>query len=113
VVKVIDVEPNGYCRPLATGIRRGSARASEIDRRPLEPGKKYLLHIDLGHAAARIDRGHRLCIQVAGSSFPIFDRNTNTGEGPTGSRTLVAAEKVWHTAAHPSRIMLPLVKAGD
>jgi predicted acyl esterase len=113
VVKLIDVEPGGYCRPLATGIRRGSARDSELHRSPLEPGKKHLLKIDLGHAAARIDRDHRLCVQVAGSNFPIFDRNTNTGEGPTGARTRVATEHVWHTAGHPSRVILPVVSQGD
>jgi putative CocE/NonD family hydrolase len=113
VVKVIDVERGGYCRPLAMGIRRGSARDSELDRRPPETGKKNLLKIDLGHAAARIDRGHRLCVQVAGSNFPICDRNTTTGEGPTGVRTRVATEHVWHTAGHPPPVILPVVNQGD
>jgi putative CocE/NonD family hydrolase len=110
VVKVIDVRPDGYCHSLATGIRRGSARDSELDRTPLVPEKKYLLQIDLGHTAARLDPGHRLAVQVTGSSFPIFERNTNTGEGPTGVRTLVATEKVYHEASHASRVILPVVE---
>jgi predicted acyl esterase len=49
---------------------------------------------------------------VAGSNFPIFDRNTNTGEGPTGAHPR-GLEHVWHTAGHPSRVILPLVSQGD
>jgi predicted acyl esterase len=109
VVKLLDVHPDGSAWPLASGVRRGSARDSELDRQPLVPGKKYRLQIDLGHAAARLDKGHRLAVQVAGSNFPMYDRNTNTGEGPSGSRILVATEKVWHTAATPSRLVLPVM----
>jgi uncharacterized protein len=109
VVTVIDVRPDGFTFPLARGIQRGSFRESEVRTTPLEPGKKYRLEIDLGHAAARIDRGHRLCVHVTGSCFPLYDRSTNTGEGPTGSRACVATERVWHSGAHASRILLPLV----
>ncbi len=111
VVKVIDLHPDGFAHPLATGILRGSARESELHRSPLEPEKVYLINVDLGHAAARIDPGHRLCVQIAGSNFPIYDRNLNTGEGPTGTRALVSTEQVHHTPLRPSLVWLPLVES--
>ena len=109
VVKLIDIHQDGFAHTLATGIQRGSFRDSEVKPTPLEPGKTYLLSIDLGHAAAQIEPGHSLRIQIAGSCFPLYDRNTNTGEGPTGSRTLVSSERVWHTPARPSRVWLPVI----
>jgi predicted acyl esterase len=112
VVKLIDVHPDGSCYPLATGVRRGSARDSELDRSPLEPGKIYRLMVDLGHAAATLPPGHALRVQVAGSNFPIYDRNLHTFEGPSGSRMLVAHENVWHEPAHASRVLLPVIEPG-
>jgi len=109
VVRLVDVYPDGRAYPLATGIQRGSFRDSDVTLSPLAPGEKYLLAVDLGHAAAKLDQGHSLAIQIAGTCFPLFDRNTNTGEGPTGYRTVVSHEDVWHTRAHPSRILLPLM----
>lgn len=110
VVRIIDVRPDGFAQPLATGIQRGSFRESNINPTPLVPAKVYRLNVDLGHSAARILAGHSLRVQIASSCFPLFDRNTNTAEGPTSARTLVATEQVWHTAARPSRIWLPAVK---
>jgi hypothetical protein len=110
VVKLIDVRPDGFAQPLATGIQRGSFRESEVHPTLLESGKIYVLNVDLGHAAARIDRGHFLRVQIAGSCFPLFDRNANTGEGPTGSRTLISTENIWHTRATPSRVLLPITQ---
>jgi len=110
VVHLIDARPDGSAYPLATGIQRGSFRDSELHPAPLRPGEKYMLRIDLGHAAATIPRGDSLRVYIAGSCFPLFDRNTNTAEGPTGSNTLVALEQVWHTRSQPSRIWLPVLR---
>ena len=109
-VRLIDVRPDGFAQPLATGIQRGSFRESDVNPTPLVPGKVYRLNVDLGHSAARILPGHSLRVQIASSCFPLFDRNTNTAEGPTGARTLVATEQVWHSAVRPSKIWLPVVK---
>jgi putative CocE/NonD family hydrolase len=110
VVSLIDLHPDGFAQPLATGIQRASFRDSEEHPSPLEPGKVYSLMVDMGHSAARISPGHRLVVLVTGSWFPLYDRNTNTGDGPSGSRTLVATEQVWHTTARPSKIALPLLE---
>jgi predicted acyl esterase len=47
---------------------------------------------------------------VTSSSFPRFDRNLNTG-GPVGGEATgqAALNTVFHDAARPSRIVLPVV----
>ena len=111
VVKLIDVQPSGFAQNLAVGILRGSFREGESNYALLVPGRVYALNIDLGHAAARLDRNHRLRIELAGSHFPLFDRNTNTGEGPTGSRIAVSHQKILHSHKFRSRLILPVITA--
>ena len=106
VVKVIDVRPDGFAHNLAVGIQRGSFRDSELNPTPLRPGQTYKISVDVAHAAARLKAGHRLRVEISGSYFPLYDRNTNTGEGPTSSRTLVSTEKVLHAPRTASRVIL-------
>src|SRR5207237_201979 len=93
VVKLIDVHPDGYCHALATGVRRGSARDSELDRSPLGAGKKYLLKVDLGPAGARaanrprrvvrVHAGLLACGQVVGVHHaPTYGRTSGGLSGP-------------------------------
>jgi len=110
VVKVIDVRPDGFAQNLAVGILRSSARESELRPTPLVPGETYRMKVDLGHAAAKIERMHSLRIEVTWSYFPLFDRNTHTGEGPTGSRTRVATQTLLHSRTSSSRILLPIIQ---
>ena len=113
VVKLIDLHPDGTAQPLTTGLLRASARESDLHRKLMEPGQVYKLTIDVGHTAARIRPGHALVVQIAGSNFPIHDRNLHTGEGPEGARILVAHQKVWHTEDQASKILLPVIGRED
>ena len=107
VVKLIDVRPDGFAQNLAVGILRGSFRNSETRPTPLEPGKIYEINVDLGPIAARINKGHRLRVDVCGAYFPLFDRNANTGEGPFSKGKSVTTEHVYHDPIRMSRIILP------
>jgi len=107
VVKLIDVHPDGFSQNLAVGILRGRFRDSELYPTPLEPGKVYKLMIDLGPVAAQIREGHRLRVDICGAYFPLFDRNSNTAEGPFGENSIVSTERVYHDTTRMSRILLP------
>lgn len=109
VVKVVDVRPDGFARNLAVGILRGSARESEINRKPMESGKTYKISVDTGSTAATILPGHALRVDVSAAYFPLFERNANTGEGPAGGRTQVARQTILHGRATMSRIQLPVI----
>ena len=109
VVKLVDIRPDGFCHPLSTGILRAAARHSLLKLSPLRSETIYRLTVDVGHCAATIAPGHQLCVQVQGSHFPVYDRNTNTGEGPFSGRTRIATEVVHHDPEHPSRVLLPVL----
>ena len=108
VVKLVDVRPDGFAQNLATGILRGRYRDSLLEPSPLQPGKVYEITVDLGPCAATLAKGHRLRVDICGSLFPLFDRNSNTGEGPLGARTLISTESVYHSSLKGSRILLPV-----
>ncbi len=110
VVKLIDVQPDGFAQNLVVGILRGSFRDSELYPTPLEPNEVYEVTIDLGPVAAQIGKGHRLRVDISGAYFPLFDRNANTAEGPFGTRSVVATEYVYHDRTRRSRILLPCRK---
>jgi putative CocE/NonD family hydrolase len=105
-VNLVDVAPDGVTRGLAEGILRSSGRDSAIYPALLDPGHRVRLTVDLGHAAMTILPGHALRIEIAGSSFPMFDRNLHTGEGPTGMRKRVASQTVYHDRNLASRLWL-------
>jgi hypothetical protein len=52
-------------------------------------------------------------VEVSSAYFPFYLRNLNTGADNVGleTRSVVARPQVVHTAAHPSRILLPIVPA--
>jgi len=108
-VKLVDVDPGGAARGLAEGILRSSARDPLKYPALLEPGRRYHFTVDLGHTAATILPGHALRVEVAGSSFPMFDRNLHTGEGPSGTRKQVCVQTVYHSQSAVSRIQLPVL----
>ena len=107
-VKLVDAGADGFALGLAEGVMRLSYRTSETSPSAAEPGKLYRIRVDLGHAAARIAAGHRLRVEVAGSCFPLYDRNTHTKEGPGSPRAVVAVQQVVHGAQTPSRLILPV-----
>ena len=107
-VKLVDVRPDGYAQNIATGILRGRYRDSLLQPSPLEPGKIYEITVDLGPCAATIAKGHRLRVDICGSLFPLYDRNSNTAKGPFDASTLISTESVYHSSFKASRIVLPI-----
>jgi putative CocE/NonD family hydrolase len=105
-----DVDPSGYARYLADGIVRARYRHSREQAEPLEPGRVETYAIDLGATSNVFKAGHRLRLYVSSSNFPRFDRNPNTGEaGPAAARLERAHQTVYHDAAHPSALVLPVI----
>jgi putative CocE/NonD family hydrolase len=65
--------------------------------------------VALWPTAYRFRRGHRIRIQVSSGAFPRYARNPGTGEPrATATRLLSADQEVYHDAAHPSAIILPV-----
>ena len=60
--------------------------------------------------ALRFRQGHRLRLLVASGAHPRWSRNLGSGE-PLGAGTTlaVAQQTIYHDAAHPSALILPVV----
>ncbi len=110
VVKVVDRRPDGFAQELCHGIVRARYRESLTQPTLLEPGRAYEYTIAVNPTSNLFRRGHRIEVQVTSSDFPNFDRNHNTGGNDYAEATLVTARQtVFHDAARPSRVILPVV----
>ncbi len=105
-----DVEPTGYSRLITDGIVRARYRNSTVKAEPIEPGKIYEYDIDLWATSNVFKAGHRIRLAISSSNFPRFSRNLNTGEQTlAATRMTKAQQKIYHDAAHPSALVLPVI----
>ncbi|MFI7530253.1 CocE/NonD family hydrolase [Nocardia salmonicida] len=100
VARLCDVGTDGVSRNLCDGIQRVKAV-------PGEPGE---YEIDLWSTSNVFLAGHRIRVQVTSSNFPRWDRNPNTAEPAQTATTMRTAQQtIFHDAARPSQIILPVV----
>jgi hypothetical protein len=77
----------------------------------MKPGVIYPITIQLYPTSNLFKAGHRIRLDISSSNFPRFDVNPNTGEPLNAHRRMaVATNTIYHDAAHPSHVVLPLVK---
>ncbi|MCC6579224.1 MAG: CocE/NonD family hydrolase, partial [Phycisphaeraceae bacterium] len=109
--KLTDVYPDGRSINIAEGMLRTRYRDERwSDPRPMTPGEVVALTIDMQVAGNVFKRGHRIRLLVTSSSFPLWDRNLNTGEdAATGIRMNVAEQTIYHDPRRPSHVMLPVI----
>lgn len=111
--KLVDVYPDGRAMILTEGILRARYRNSFTEPELLEPETVYELRLDLWATANVFLPGHRIRLEVSSSNFPRFDRNSNTGgeiASETADQYQPAINRIFHEAAHPSRLILPVIK---
>jgi putative CocE/NonD family hydrolase len=108
--KLVDVWPNGFAQNLTEGILRARYRESTAVAKQTVPGQIYEYKIDLWSTSNVFLKGHRIRVEVSSSNFPRFDRNLNTGkDGSTDATMVKATNTIYHDAAHPSALVLPVV----
>jgi hypothetical protein len=94
---------------LTYGILRAQFRDGFDKPELLTPGEAYEFAVPLNPVGIRILPGQRLRLYVSSSDFPNFDRNHNTGAPFWSDRELrTARQTVYHSAAMPSRLLLPV-----
>lgn len=108
---LLDIRPDGYAANVQDGIARVRYRDGRDKPKLLKPNEIVEIDIDLWSTAYMFKKGHRAALYLSSSNFPRFDRNLNTADPPgRGLRMQKAENKVYHDPAHPSYVVLPLVK---
>jgi uncharacterized protein len=111
--KLADVDPAGKSINIQAAVIR--ARYRESLERPLllEKGKIYRLEIEIGNTSNLFKKGHCIRLQLAGSNFPEYGRNLNTGkDNGTTAETVKSRQLVYHDRENPSQLILPVILSG-
>lgn len=104
--------PEGYALNIADAITRVRYRNSREKAELMEPGTVYEIEINPQATSNLFALGHRIRVDISSSNFPHYDINTNTGEALGLERTFtVAHQTLYHDAARPSHIVLPVIPA--
>src|SRR3954454_22372200 len=102
--------PQGFAMNLSEGLLRLRYRDSWEQPAPTRPGEIYEVTIAMFPTAILFRRGHRLRLDIAGSNFPHFDVNPNSGE-PEGSseRARRATNQIFVDRARASFLTVPVI----
>ena len=104
-VRICDVSPKGNSENISDGI----VRIGPSDVTTADDGT-FSLSIPLWPTATTFGAGHRIRLQVSSGAYPLFARNPGTGEPLATATELLGTDvEVFHDAAHPSALMLPVV----
>ncbi|HSO27917.1 MAG TPA: CocE/NonD family hydrolase [Anaerolineales bacterium] len=107
---LVDVHPNGFMQRLCDGMVRARFRRGMDQPELLTPGQIERFEIALWDTSQVFMRGHRLGLGISSSAFPKYARNLNTGgDLATETEMIVAEQRVYHAAAYPSRLILPVI----
>ena len=99
--------PNGFAQRLCDGVLRLRYRNGFSQEELVTPGEVGEVSVALWDTCVRLERGHRLRLEVASSAFPKIDVNLGTGgDMVTETDGVIAHNQLWHTAARPSRLVL-------
>lgn len=113
-VRLLDVAPEGAAFNLMSpglDVLRASYRNESLQPEYLEPGKITRLSLDRLLTSNAFLAGHRVRVQLSGAFFPHFSRNLQTGASEATTKEAVPCKiRVVHDEAHPSRIVLPVVR---
>jgi uncharacterized protein len=104
-VKLVDVYPDGTAYNLADMALRLRYRDGFGQPARLVPGQVYRVRIDGITTANYFPAGHRIRIEIAGSNFPLADRNWHAGDrNDLATDGPVAHLTVHHGTDHPSAL---------
>jgi hypothetical protein len=119
MVRLIDVQPDGFSAMLCEGVMRARHRDPERNGafNPaklslIEPNEVYEYTIDFWRATANaFAKGHRIRVEISSSYFPYYLRNLNTGADNIGLETtgVIATQKIMRSAGQASHIVLPII----
>jgi putative CocE/NonD family hydrolase len=108
VARLSDVDRQGRSIPVSDAARR-------VLPAELRPGSVLRVPLSMSPTAHCFKAGHRLRLTIAGSDFPLRDRNPQDGSNPldaTWSNFRIASVTLFHDADNASRLTLPIARPG-
>ncbi|MBT3995110.1 MAG: CocE/NonD family hydrolase [Chloroflexi bacterium] len=110
VVRITDVHPDGTSMLVCDGILRARFKDSFEKPIALVPHQPTEFVVDLWATSHVFQKGHRLRVAVASSSFPRWDINWQTGKNNAlESSGIVARNRIFRDEIRPSHVILPLL----
>jgi hypothetical protein len=110
VVRITDVHPDGTSMLVCDGILRGRFKDSYEKPVGLVPHMPTEFVVDLWATSHVFQKGHRLRVAIASSSFPRWDRNWQTGKNNAlESSGILAQNRIFRDKIRSSHIVLPLL----
>jgi putative CocE/NonD family hydrolase len=109
--RICDISPNGKSTNISDNLLRLSPTDFEKNRGPDGVVK---ITFDLWPTACCFQKSHRMGLQVSSGSHPRFARNLGSGEPiATAKNFVVAHQKVFHDALHPSSVSVPVFETNS
>jgi uncharacterized protein len=109
-LKVVDVYPDGKAYNILDTLQRLRYRDGIEHVKLMVPGTIYRIVLRQMATASWFLPGHRLRIEIAGTNFPEYERNMNTGgSNHDETRPVTARDVVYHDRSHASFLELPRV----
>jgi putative CocE/NonD family hydrolase len=110
-LRIADVSPDGRAYVVAEGRMRASYRVSLVNPVPLQPEAVYDFSMELTALTHCFLPGHRVRLTLTSSDFPMYARSLNHfGKYRDQAEPRVASNAVYHGLAHPSHVVLPVVR---
>ena len=110
VVRITDVHPDGTSMLVCDGILRARFKDSFEKPIALVPYQPTKFVVDLWATSHVFQKGHRLRVAVASSSFPRWDRNWQTGKNNALETSGISAHnRIFRDEVRPSHVILPLL----
>jgi putative CocE/NonD family hydrolase len=108
-LKLVDVSPNGEAFNLYDTVLRLRYRDGVSNPHLMVPGQIYRVELSGIVTGNYFLPGHQVRIEIAGSNFPLFERNLQTG-GKNYDETVAhtATIKIYHDREHASVVELSL-----
>src|SRR5262249_23310998 len=102
-VRVCDVHPDGASLNVCDALQRFTP--DTIQR---AADGVFAAHVDLWPIGHRFGAGHRVRVQVASGSHPVYAPNLGTGEPAATAIDVVTNDvAVHHSPGHASKVVLP------
>lgn len=106
--KLVDVYPDGRAFNILDTIQRLRYRQGVDEAVWMKKGEVYEVRLRQMLVASHFAKGHRIRIEIAGTNFPQYDRNLNTG-GKNFDETIgkIARIAIHHDKRYPSVVVFP------